>query len=91
MKFVKVFPLLFVMSFPDIAAQRMPWSLSKQNQGHRHHGGKAYSFQDPESSTQAASNDDKGIVEEKAKSLLKLKILNNFSKYKSINLKFLGR
>ena len=93
MKFVKVFPLLLVMFFSDIAAERsnMPWSLSKQNEGHSHHGGKAYSFQDLKNSMQDTSDEDNEAVGEKAKSLLKLRILSDFTKYKSINLKFLGR
>ena len=86
---MKIFPLLFAVSFPETAAQSIQWNLYQKNDGHSHHSGKAYSFQDTENSPK--EDHDENPVEEKAKTLLKLRILSDFTKYKSINLKFLGR
>ena len=89
MRVMKIFPLLFAVSFPETAAQSIQWNLYQKNDGHSHHTGKAYSLQDTEKSTK--EDHDESSIEEKAKTLLKFRILNNFTKYKSINLKFLGR
>ena len=89
MKLVKILPLLFAVSFPVTVAERLQWNLYQKNNGHSHHSGKAYSLQDTEKPTK--DEHDESAIEEKAKTLLKFRILSNFTKYKSINSKFLGR
>ena len=93
MKLVNILPILFVMSYAENTAGKVPWRMGiyKSAESDEHHQGKTYSLPIAESSSKD-NHDESRKLPEKAQTLLKLKqFFSTFKKYKSINLQFLGR
>ena len=95
MKLVNFFPILFVISFAENTAAKVPWRMGiyKSAESDNHHEAKTYSLPIAENSTKDNHDESgKAHVKEKAQTLLKLKqFFSTFKKYKSVNLAFLGR
>ena len=92
MKLLNIFSILFVISFAENTAGKVPWRMGiyKSAERDNHHQAKTYSLSTAENSTK--HNHHESGNKEKAQTLLKLKqFFSTFKKYKSVNLAFLGR
>ena len=95
MKLLNIFSILFAISFAENTAGKVPWRTGMYKSGERddHHQAKTYSLSAAENSTKDNHDESrKADSKEKAQTLLKLKqFFSTFTKYKSVNLAFLGR